>query len=210
MTYCYNPKINNILQIKWFSNKLNWWNEWLAIKDFDKSILLKNSSSVQEFINRNCFDIYLPKKETYYLWKILSMIWITNKYVNYNDEKRYWCQNKELNNKSRSLFKEMYPEYMEAYGNLKTNKDEKYFYWNHRHMYIMKKEMFLKYAKRLFDYLFAVEKILISDKCNTNNDWNWDSRFLWIFSEMLINYFVAYERQKGKTVSNDANVLFFN
>lgn len=214
MTY-YKQSFINVIQNIFNIDKRFWimWKvaeikEGLIYKNFSEKTLKDNTNDLKKYISDNNYDIYLPKREICIKRKILSLIWIKyNLYENYNDERYRWSKNDKLNTASRKIFIEKYPEYWDAYANLREDEREKLYSWNHRNMFIMKKELFYKYMERLFDYLFDIEEYISKNKIDTSLDR--DRGFLWMFSEKLINYFVAYERDRWKNVSFESNILFF-
>ena len=217
MTYYYTPNFininRNLLLIDkrfWMRGTINEINEGLIYKNFYKKILNNNSINLKKHIFETRQDVYLPKREIVITRKFLSFLWIKcNLYENFNAEDNIWAKNNKLNMASREIFQKKYLKYRDAYAKLKKNENEKLYTWNHRNMFIMKKDLFYEYMQWLFDYLFDVEEYILKNNIDIKQECDWRWRFLWMFSEKLINYFIAYERINGRDVSFNSSVLFF-
>ena len=220
MTYCYKPSIFNYLFAKNFYSPLEgkWPFIWkiVAFKDhhcltkYNKNVLIKNSLEIKNFIKNNEFDIYVPKMILNIRAKLWSYLWKKSTglitFGNANESAKNGLLMKECEN----LFYEIYPEQKKVKKNLDVKFQD--YCWLWRHIFIMKKKLFFNYMEWMFTYLFEIEKMIKEKKLNINEHWAWkdDWRFMWIFSEPLINYWIDYmENKENIRVSYWSNILMF-
>lgn len=219
MTYCHKPNIFNYIFAKNFYSPLeekSGFFRWklIALKDhnclfkFNKSIIKKNTSNLIHTINNWDVDVYFPKKNPLLTGIIKDILSIKSE-----DLIKFWDFNSKENDLSKEcikLFTKIYPEQKDIIPQIA--KDETRRQLARRHLFIMKKDLFIKYAERLFNYLFQLEKLIDDNHLDTSthragkNDW----RFMWIFSESLINYWIKdMQNKENIKVSYKANTLMF-
>ena len=211
MTYCYSPNLLNYLFIKNITiNKLTLWKEGNALFEYNKEILQKNSKNLTQYIQSNPFDLYAPKREVYYEWRLRKFLYM--KRSTFLDT-FFWGDNDKKTStrqEAKRIFFELYPNYKEIIHDI----DEEYkeYIPMHRHIFIMKKNLFLDYAEWLFKYLFTLEKYINQHHLQTK--WifrEWETRFMGILSEPLISYRKKYlEREKWIKSQSKSNLIFFS
>ena len=217
MTYCYEPNIFNYIFAKNFYSPFEnvshlFW-KWIALKEnhclmkYNQNKLKNNSEWVKEYIQNTKYDLYMPKKVLYLKWKILSKIWKKcpppMNFCWFSEENKLFIE-------SINLFYEKYPEQVRILKILENQWSE--YFWRGRHMFIMRKNLYLQYMERLFGYLFELEKLIEEKHLDITMHWagKYDWRFMWIFSESLINYWIERMRKRESIkVSSDANTLMF-
>ena len=167
MTYLYRPNIFNYLFAKNFYTPTEWkglfirkiiaFREHHCLKKFNKSILLKNSKKVGNYIKNGWYDVYMPKKNKFLVRTFLKKLWI--KSWN-NKSMSFWnlAQKNELIEECINLFIKKYPEQKNIIE--KIEEQGKFEEWYRRHLFIMKKELFMQYMQWLFDYLFELENLI--------------------------------------------------
>lgn len=212
MTYYYSPNLIGYIFAKNFYSSIEHTNRFTRrikslreknyLSTFDEKKLNKNSVKIRDFIKNNSFDVYTPYKDIFIKWKLLSKLWIDHKSTS-------WSRNEwEIEREAWKLLVEMYPEQKEIIKDVENEWKE--YYMLHRHMFIMRKELFIQYAKRMFDYLFALERKIQEKHLDTSHHFSWDKRFIWMFSEPLITYRLAYMKRKNNIkVSSKSNTIMF-
>ena len=156
--------------------------------------------------DENLKFLFFPKRELFLKWKFFSIFNInigTNTFRSTAIDS--WLRN--LQEESLQIFLSMYWNCIKSLFKI-LDEWKNNLYLTHRHMFIMKKELFLKYEKRLFDYLLKLELYIKEKQIDTYNYFR-DNRFIWIFSEILINYWRLSEENINKTSSFDSNILMF-
>lgn len=212
MTYCYRPNLPSYLWRIFTLNKLllrNLWKEGNALFEYNKEILEKNSKNLIKYIENNPYDLFTPKREIYYQWKLRNILWMKR---NSHLDTYFRGENDRRNNtrqEAKRIFFEIYPNYKEIIQNI--NEECTDYISMRRNMFIMKTNLFLDYAEWLFKYLFTLEQYM--NQHNLENKWifeEWDTRFMGILSEPLINYWKIYlEREKWVKVQSKSNLIFF-
>ena len=223
MTYCYRPNIFNYIFAKDFFSKTErkyWFLKWqlIALKEhhclfkFCPKILNKNAKNILKKISKEDFDVYMPKKNVF-LTSVLKNFFFKTRFEQQEIVEVFWdfYEKNQLSTECKNLFIKMYPEQKKYVKIIEEEWRTKQ--WYRRHMFIMRKDIFLKYMKWLFDYLFALENLIKEKKLDLFQHWTtrkWDSRFIAILAESLINYRLVYmEKEKGIKVSSEANTLMF-
>lgn len=218
MTYCYRPNLFNYIFAKDFYSPIEQKGGWLRWKiisykehnclfKYKEDILKHNSLGIRKEIAKGWIDVYMPKKNILYSKIIKHFFWkniIGDCFWDFYEKNI-------LENKCEELFIKMYPEQKKILGIVE--KDGKYKQWFRKHLFIMRKELFLDYVKRLFDYLFELERKIKKENIKISLHWaiaRWDSRFMGIFAESLINYRLEYQKEKNNIrISDRANTLVF-
>lgn len=190
-TYCYKTSWRNISKsIKWIWNRVLLYKEHNYVSNFSDEILKKVSESIKQFIKNRDYHIYMPKKDIF----IDPGSKIFDYYVNIHDIDMYKT--------SISTFLDIYPNYKKDLMCSKLS-----LRYNHRNMFIMDKYLFLEYSKRLFDYLFLLERNRIKNKISPK--WRITERWAAIHAEVLINIFINHLKILWKyNISYDSNILF--
>ena len=216
MTYCYKPNFfkylfakNPFSSIEWKNNllwKLPAFKEGNCIFNFDKKVLQHNKLDLQKYISSREIDLYTVKREVILSWHIKSFFWIKCKQC--TDFWFLWSH-KKLKNEAINLLLEIYPNYKNIIE--EVNETYKKYYPLHRHIYIMKKDLYLEYMDWLFNYLFSFEKYIKDNNIDTSKINKWDTRFMGIFSETLINYRVKF-KEKNDNIKTlwKWNLILFN
>ena len=161
MTYCYRPNIWKYIFMKnpfssmdtsfiWQTKARH---EWNCFFGYDNNILRINSKKLIAYIMRNKYDLYTVKRELYLKRNIYRILWIPVGSLGFCFGKNEYGNRKSV---VKNIFLQMYPNYDGIINDVQE--ESKYYVPLHRHMFIMKSEMFLDYANWLFDYLFEVEK----------------------------------------------------
>ena len=215
MTYMHKP---NVLEYIWKKNPYSKWertllpwyykavNEWCYCKWFNVDILKGISKSTKDYLKNNEFDLYQCKRETAYLSKLLTKLWIRNSYLRYEPPVLNY-DNLKIYKMAMELFFNTHPECIKSIISIQ-NEWRGWLVLAHRHMYIMKKSLFLNYSKRLFEYLFLLEELINKNQYDFYHYFN-DNRFYWIISEPLINYRRCFMTDDYSIKSSfDANMYF--
>ena len=216
MTYCYRPNFFNYIFAKNFYSPLEWkkmrrllaYREHNCLFKFDKKRIKRNSDSIKDFINGTNYDMYFVKSYPFIKGNLRNLLWIKHK-----DLVAFWNFWSEPNKLSKECIKLFLEEYLEQSSIVwKLARQERLRQGVRRHLFIMKKDLFMQYVERLFNYLFKLEK-LIEDKnldISMHRAGKKDGRFMWIFSEPLINYWLeAYKKNNDLKISYKANILMF-
>ena len=219
MTYCYKPTFWNYLFVKnpfgildtpfpylW---KIKSWKEWNVFLKYKENILLKNKKELLKYISENENDIYTVKREVLIEWKLRKFFWMqVNGFFDFCFD-WIWKSDRDRKYKAKEIFLKMYPDYEWIIKDVMEECKE--YFPLHRHVFIMRKDLFYEYMNRLFKYLFALEEYI--NKNHLQTSWIYgdgESRFMWIFSEPLINYRkLRAERERWVKVSSKSNLLFF-
>ena len=223
MTYCYKPNIFNYIFAKDFFTKIehkSWFLRWrlAAFKahnclfKFHPKVLRKNAINILKKISKKDFDVYMPKKSKIWIL-VLKNFFLKSRFQKQNTMEifgDFYARN-QLSEECKNLFLKIYPEQKKY---IKIIEEEwRITQWYRRHIFIMKKNMFLDYMEWLFDYLFALEKLIKEKNLDLSQHWatgRGDSRFIAIMAESLINYRLAYQLDnKDIKVSSEANTLMF-
>ena len=216
MTYYYKP---NLWKYIFTKNPYNPWDariwqiralhEWLCIFNYNENMLHENKKNLVDYVINNKNDLYTAKRAFFIKWNICKIIWIpTDSFFDFCFG-CFWQEYLSLKKRAKEIFLQMYPDYKDI---IKYVQEEcKCYFPLYRHLFIMRTDLFLDYVKWLFDYLFEVEKYM--DKHHIQTEWiygGWETRFMWIFSEVFINYWKLYmERNKWLKTSSKSNLIFF-
>jgi len=122
-------------------------------------------------------DIILPKKRNYYIENIYSHYKHTM-YIEPLDE-------------TGKIIEEKYPEYVNEFNKLHTRTSAHTF-----NMFIMRRDIFVKYCDWLFDILFELEKRVDSSKYD-----DFHARFFGRISERLLDVWINTNNLKYKEVN---------
>ena len=222
MTYCYRPNLFNYIFAKNFFAKTegkNWFLRWqiIAWKEhnclfrFDPKVLNKNAIDIKHIAKKD-FDVYMPKKNVFRI-SALKKRFFKSAFENQEIMEIFWdfYEKNQLSIECKNLFLKMYPQQKKY---IKFIEEEwRTTQWYRRHIFIMKKNMFLEYMEWLFNYLFALEKLIKEKNLDLSQHWSirgGDSRFIAIMAESLINYRLAYQvDKKDIKVSSKANYITF-
>lgn len=129
---------------------------------------------VNDLLNK--YECLLPKKRHYY---------IETNYSHY-----IHAHHKEPLNKTKDIIKEKHPEYLESFNKVMQARSCHMF-----NMFIMKKELVIKYTEFLFDILFTLEKEIDISSYN-----NYEKRVFGFVSELLLDVFIKKEEIKYKDI----------
>lgn len=214
MTYYYRPNFFGYLFAKNFysstenRNPFTWrfssLKEYNYLTKFNRDKLKHNTKNIKSFIKNNQFDVYTPKREVFIIWKLLTFLWMNC----WSTECFGFLHEWELKQMCENLFISMYPEYSNIWDDV--IQEGKKYYPLHRHIFIMKKDLFNLYAKYMFDYLFTLENKIKALNLDVSNVY-WDNkRFMWTLAECLINYWLHYMRKKYDIeILSKANKIMF-
>lgn len=199
-TYYYNVSRDNVSHFfDWFMTKFNFLKEHNYIANFSGKYIKNSSISIKQFIKSNNYDIFLTNRDFF----VNPLVKITDFVLNIAFP-RHVIRYRKLYLLAVETFLHLYPNY---------ENDLRYtqfsLRYNHRNIFIMKKDLFLEYSKWLFDYFFLLEKNRVNNGVLTPERWV-NKRWLWIHWEIFINIRSRHQEKLWKRVSYDANLLFFN
>ncbi len=210
MTYCYRPNLCKYLFMKKTRNeKIQLRKEGNALFNYNKDILKKNSINLINYIINNPYDLYTSKREIFITWKLRNFLWIdVDSFLDFCTVR--WADfGWQRKDKPKEIFLNLYPHYESIIRDIEEESKE--YFPLHRHIFVMKKDLFLDYVDWLFKYLFELEKYINKHHLQTEwIYWKWEKRFMWILGERLINYWKLYlEKENWIKVSSKSHLIFF-
>ncbi len=122
------------------------------------------------------YDCILPKKRHYY---------IETNYSHY-----IHAHHKEPLDKTKEIIKSKYPDYLESFNKVMEARSSHMF-----NMFIMKKDLLIKYTNFLFDVLFTLESDI---DISTYSDY--EKRVFGFVGELLLDVFIKKENIKYKDI----------
>ncbi|WP_203289114.1 DUF4422 domain-containing protein [Metabacillus sp. cB07] len=131
-----------------------------------------SKENIDELMNN--YDVILPKKRNYFIESIWS---------HYDH-----AHNITDLEKTKIIFKEYYPEYLDSFNKIMFGKKLHLF-----NMFLMKKQLFNEYSEWLFDILQKLES-----EINIENYNPYQARVYGFISERLFNVWLEYQSLKVK------------
>lgn len=156
-----------------------------TVKVYNNNDLIVNMKSINNFIDKELakYDVVLPKKISY---KYLSL---EQQYARFHDSSDF--------DKFNLLIKSKYPEF--GVHLRKVSSCKKFYAYN---MFIMKREIFDDYCKKLFAILFDLEGIISIDSKS-----DYQKRVFGFIGERFLNVYIDYLKGKRDLKIKELNVL---